>query len=129
MALSNGTPSSCGGIGWKASARRFRFDTHLIHYPARAYSNRTVSLEKESDQLHALPVFLKWLRRKLGPDMNFRRSLPEIRCLSPVCPTGCAPSSPCAPKRLSTRRVPQKQIGSATRYNFILVVFRERTQV
>jgi hypothetical protein len=25
---------------------------------------------------------------KLGTDMNFRRRLPEIRCLSPVCPTG-----------------------------------------
>ena len=31
-------------------------------------------------------------RRKLGTDMNFRRTLPEIRCLSPVCPP--APRAP-----------------------------------
>src|ERR1035437_9167583 len=40
--------------------------------------------------------------RKPGTDMNFRRSLPEIRCLSLVCLAGYAPFSSCAPKRLST---------------------------
>jgi hypothetical protein len=28
--------------------------------------------------------------RKLGTDMNFWRILPEIRCLSPVCPPASA---------------------------------------
>jgi hypothetical protein len=58
MALSNGTPSSCGGIGWKASARRFRFDTHLILLLGYAGN----SAPDHVDQLHALPVFLKRLR-------------------------------------------------------------------
>jgi hypothetical protein len=31
-------------------------------------------------------------RRKLGTDMHFRRTLPEMRCLSPVCPTREMPS-------------------------------------
>src|SRR5260370_6624102 len=31
--------------------------------------------------------------RKPGTDMNFRRSLPEIRCLSPVCPRQDMPHS------------------------------------
>src|ERR1035437_4545359 len=42
------------------------------------------------------------IRRNPGTDMNFRRSLPEIRCLSSVCPAGYAPRSSCPPKRLST---------------------------
>jgi hypothetical protein len=39
--------------------------------------------------------------RKPGPDLDFRRSLPEIRCLSPVCPTASALDSSSAPNRLS----------------------------
>ena len=40
--------------------------------------------------------------RKLGTDMNFRRLLSEIRCLSPVCPRQDTPISRGVPKRLST---------------------------
>src|ERR1019366_6286681 len=49
--------------------------------------------------------------RKPGTDMNFRRSLPEIRCLSSVSLAGYAPFSPCARKRLSTRYRAQLGIG------------------
>src|ERR1035437_339182 len=55
--------------------------------------------------------------RKPGTDMNFRRSLPEIRCLSLVCPAGHAPCSSCPPKRLSTRTPPATRLATPPRYN------------
>src|SRR5664280_2726306 len=44
------------------------------------------------------------LRRKTGTAMNFRRRLPEIRWLYPVCPTGYAHSQRVSPERVNTRR-------------------------
>jgi GNAT superfamily N-acetyltransferase len=59
-------------------------------------------------------------KHKLGTDMNFRRSLPEIRCLSPVCP-------PCEAACYTNLSMPNVAIRPATPSDIptILTLLRE----
>jgi hypothetical protein len=59
---------------------------YLSERARRIYYRRSPFMQSGLIKFATL-VCLVSMRRKLGSDMNFRRLLPEIRCLTTVCPT------------------------------------------
>ena len=58
---------------FQVARRRARF---RFRQPVNQFVNFLLSL-------HCPIMYQYWQTGAMGPDMNFRRSLPEIRCLSP----------------------------------------------
>ena len=106
--------------GWSGLLRFIRGDhaSALLALPAR-FSSLSTTYQTSRAITSCLWVLTRFgepcpaLLRKTGTAMNFRRRLPEIRWLYPVCPTGYAHSQRVSPERVSTRCLLYSDAGSS----------------